>query len=66
MKKKMDKENKLLEALAKGMANIVNIIDMDKKLYGDAFVEITNRKIEVIEPTKLKSIKGEDKSVMVI
>jgi len=62
----MDKENKLLEALAKGMANIVNIIDMDKKLYGDAFVEITNRKIEVIEPTKLKSIKGEDKSVMVI
>ena len=40
----------------KFMASIVQIrrtMEMDKAIYGDAFIEFTDRKIEVVEPTKV-------------
>ena len=40
----------------KFISSVVQIrrtMEMDKMIYGDAFIEFTDRKIEVLEPTKV-------------
>ena len=45
---------KLVEHIFK----LLKVKDEDEMIYGDSFVEFTDRKIEIINPTKLYIIKN--------
>ncbi len=41
-------------------------IEEDKLIYGDAFVQLTSRKIEVLDPTKVKLVYDKKRKRVVV
>ena len=57
MKKKSLTESEVFQKLFKNMYSMILESKADKVLYGNCYWEISDRKIELIDPTKIKYIK---------
>jgi len=50
--------NELIIKLIENLQKMLSLSDLDRSLMGNAFWEITDRKIELHDPTKVKLKKG--------